>query len=31
MKEAIGLLLIWIWLSAYMVALLIKIFDQWKR
>lgn len=31
MKEVIGIILIWIWLGAYLIANIVKIIDQLRK
>lgn len=31
MKEAIGIILIWIMLGAYLIANIVKLFDQLRK
>jgi len=31
MKEVVGLILIWIWLGAYLVANIVKLIDQMRK
>jgi hypothetical protein len=31
MKEIVGLILIWIWLNVYVIAHLVKLFDQLRK